>query len=107
MSDQARAIVSEFGQQDGVGEKVMKLLEERREREDNWAYDYWLRDMYLNVRLPLPVNSNPAMVLPRRKFSGHTQMLCYTARSGHPLVVTVTDCFCLVWNKGGCENSHV
>ena len=50
MSDQARAIVSEFGQQDGVGEKVMKLLEERREREDNWAYDYWLRDMYLNVR---------------------------------------------------------
>ena len=83
MSDQARAIVSEFGQQDGGGEKVMKLLEERREREDNWAYDYWLRDMYLNVRLPLPVNSNPAMVLPRRKFSGHTQMLCYTARSAH------------------------
>ena len=58
----------------------MLLLEERSERLDNWAYDYWLADMYLNVRLPLPVNSNPAMVLPKRKFNNNAQMLSYTAR---------------------------
>ena len=77
---QTKQIVEKFGQRDGVGEKVMMLLEERGERLDNWAYDYWLADMYLNVRLPLPVNSNPAMVLPRRKFSNSAQMLSYTAR---------------------------
>ena len=77
---QTKQTVEKFGQRDGVGEKVMLLLEERGERLDNWAYDYWLADMYLNVRLPLPVNSNPAMVLPRRKFSNSAQMLSYTAR---------------------------
>ena len=77
---QTKQIVEKFGQKDGVGEKVMLLLEERGERLDNWAYDYWLADMYLNVRLPLPVNSNPAMVLPRRKFSNSARMLSYTAR---------------------------
>ena len=78
---QTKQVVEKFSQKDGVGEKVMLLLEERGERLDNWAYDYWLADMYLNVRLPLPVNSNPAMVLPKRKFSNTAQMLSYTARS--------------------------
>ena len=77
---EAKQIVDKFGMKDGVGEKVMMLLEEKREKVDNWAYDYWLSDMYLNVRLPLPVNSNPAMVFPKRKFSNHSQMLCYTSR---------------------------
>ncbi|KAI8421312.1 hypothetical protein MSG28_008343 [Choristoneura fumiferana] len=33
------------------------------------VYDYWIEDMYLKVRLPLPINSNPGMVLPRRHFA--------------------------------------
>lgn len=33
------------------------------------AYNYWLNDMYMDVRLPLPINSNPGMVLPPRKFT--------------------------------------
>ena len=77
---QAKQIVDKFGMKDGVGEKAMLLLEERQEKMDNWAYSYWLNDMYLNVRLPLPVNSNPAMVFPKRKFNNHSQMLCYTSR---------------------------
>ena len=77
---QTKQTVEKFSQRDGVGEKAMLLLEERGEKLDNWAYDYWLADMYLNVRLPLPVNSNPAMVLPKRKFSNSSQMLSYTAR---------------------------
>ncbi|CAB3235091.1 unnamed protein product [Arctia plantaginis] len=31
--------------------------------------DWWLNDMYLKVRLPLPINSNPGMVFPRRHFA--------------------------------------
>ena len=75
-----RSILDKFSAKDGVGEKVMMVLEERQEKLDNWAYDYWLNDMYLNQRLPLPVNFNPAMVLPRRKFQNHCQQLSYTAR---------------------------
>ena len=75
-----RSILDKFSAKDGVGEKVMMVLEERQEKLDNWAYDYWLNDMYLNQRLPLPVNFNPAMVLPRRKFGNHLQQLSYTAR---------------------------
>ena len=80
---QTKQIVDKFSMKDGVGEKVMMLLEEKQGKVDNWAYDYWLNDMYLNVRLPLPVNSNPAMVFPRRKFNNHSQMLSYTARLVH------------------------
>lgn len=81
-----RTILDKFSAKDGVGEKVMMVLEERQEKLDNWAYDYWLNDMYLNQRLPLPVNFNPAMVLPRRKFSSHLAMLSYTARILHGFV---------------------
>ena len=75
-----RSVLDKFSAKDGVGEKVMMVLEEKQEKLDNWAYDYWLNDMYLNQRLPLPVNFNPAMVLPRRKFQNHLQELSYTAR---------------------------
>jgi len=78
--NQTKQIVEKFGMKDGVGEKVMMLLEEKQEKLDNWASDYWLNDMYLNQRLPLPVNSNPGMVFPRKKFNNVTQMLSFSAR---------------------------
>jgi Choline/Carnitine o-acyltransferase len=40
---QAEAIVKEFGCEGGVGEAAQRLLEQRREDTDNWAYDYWLK----------------------------------------------------------------
>lgn len=33
------------------------------------AYTYWLNDMYMDVRIPLPINSNPGMVMPPRHFA--------------------------------------
>lgn len=33
------------------------------------AYNYWLNDMYMDIRIPLPINSNPGMVLPPCKFT--------------------------------------
>lgn len=40
----------------------------------NWlfplqAYNYWLNDMYMDVRLPLPINSNPGMPMPPVRFT--------------------------------------
>ena len=33
------------------------------------AVDWWLEDMYLANPLPLPINSNPAFVLPQQQFT--------------------------------------
>ena len=38
---------------------IEQVLEKRRSELDNWAYSYWLDEMYMQPRLPLPVNSNP------------------------------------------------
>lgn len=44
------------------------------------AYEYWLNDMYLNYREPLPINSNPGMVFPPRKFTTILDVARFTAR---------------------------
>ncbi|XP_077350911.1 choline O-acetyltransferase [Festucalex cinctus] len=71
--------VKRFGAPGGVGELLQRKLVERREKTDNWVYDYWLNDMYLNNRLPLPVNSSPAMVFPRQNFTAPLDSLRFTA----------------------------
>ncbi|XP_063547942.1 choline O-acetyltransferase isoform X2 [Cydia strobilella] len=51
------------------GPKLQAALLARRVEVDNWVTDYWLDDMYLKIRLPVPINSNPGMVFPSRKFA--------------------------------------
>ncbi|XP_030610106.1 choline O-acetyltransferase b [Archocentrus centrarchus] len=75
-----KAIVEKFGAPGGVGEVLQKKLLERRDKMTNWVYDYWLEDMYLNNRLPLPVNSSPAMVFPKQMFKDHKDALRFAAR---------------------------
>lgn len=36
--------------------------------------------MYMNVSLPLPVNSNPGMVFPHQKFVTDADMVSFSAR---------------------------
>ena len=36
---------------------------------------FWLDDMYMKVRLALPVNSNPGMVFPRQQFEDQSDQL--------------------------------
>lgn len=54
--------------------------------KNNWkiycsqAYEYWLNDMYLNYRDPIPINSNPGMVLPPKKFTTILDVARFTAR---------------------------
>ncbi|TNN03452.1 hypothetical protein fugu_000481 [Takifugu bimaculatus] len=63
-----KTIVEKFGAPGGAGEILQKKLLERRDKVNNWLYEYWLEDMYLNNRLALPVNSSPAMVFPKQMF---------------------------------------
>ena len=65
---------------------INTVLTARGEREDNWAYDWWLRDMYLANPIPLPVNSNPGWVFPEAKFrEGSADQAVYMARLAHGL----------------------
>ncbi|XP_005794628.1 choline O-acetyltransferase-like [Xiphophorus maculatus] len=74
-----KAIVEKFGAPGSVGEILQKKLLERKDKKANWVYDYWLEDMYLNNRLALPVNSNPAMVFPKQAFRDHKDALRFAA----------------------------
>ncbi|XP_045496885.1 choline O-acetyltransferase-like [Colias croceus] len=52
-----------------VGPKLQNILLQRQKDKINWVTDWWLEDMYLKIRLPLPINSSPGMVFPRRQFA--------------------------------------
>ncbi|XP_062525211.1 choline O-acetyltransferase [Bombyx mori] len=51
-----------------LGPQLQESLLDRQKEMENWVTEWWLDDMYLKVRLPLPINSNPGMVFPRRHF---------------------------------------
>ena len=59
--------------------QLQKLLELYAARNDNWVTELWLDDMYFRNQVPLPVNSNPAFLLPRQQFENHLDMLWFTA----------------------------
>ena len=62
------------------GARLQRLLEARAAREENWAYRLWLEEMYLVVREPLPVWSNPGLVFPTQRFLADEQQLSFAAR---------------------------
>ncbi|XP_042161789.1 choline O-acetyltransferase-like [Oncorhynchus tshawytscha] len=74
-----KSIVEKFGEPGGTGELLQEKLLEKSINTHNWVYDYWLDDMYLNQRLALPVNSNPAMVFPKQDFRDHKDSLKFAA----------------------------
>ncbi|KAF7705688.1 choline O-acetyltransferase-like isoform X2 [Silurus meridionalis] len=74
-----KAIVEKFGKPGGTGEMLQKKLLERRDKTENWVYDYWLEDMYLNNRLALPVNSSPVLVFPKQDFRDRDDSLRFAA----------------------------
>ncbi|XP_064081549.1 choline O-acetyltransferase-like isoform X2 [Macrobrachium nipponense] len=73
-------IVEEFGKPGGFGEKIQEELIKRHDSMDNWAYNWWLDDMYMNIALPLPVNSNPGMVFPHQKFASKSDIVNFAAK---------------------------
>jgi hypothetical protein len=73
-------LVKEFSKINGQGEYLQNLLLEYADENDNWAYDWWLDDMYMLNRLPLPINSNPGMVFPKQYFNNEDTYLKYVPR---------------------------
>ncbi|XP_058128891.1 choline O-acetyltransferase [Anopheles ziemanni] len=65
--ERTRAIIRQFSAT--IGPALQDHLQQKRDAEDNWAYHYWLNDMYMDNPLPLPINSNPGMVMPPRRFT--------------------------------------
>ncbi|CAH1635461.1 unnamed protein product [Spodoptera littoralis] len=65
--EHSRGLVRGFMEE--LGPRLQETLTDRQKEMDNWVTDWWLDDMYLKVRLPLPINSNPGMVFPRRHFA--------------------------------------
>ncbi|XP_031763686.2 choline O-acetyltransferase [Galleria mellonella] len=65
--EHTRGLVRGFMEE--LGPRLQEMLLERQAEMENWVTDWWLDDMYLKVRAPLPINSNPGMVFPRRHFA--------------------------------------
>ncbi|BES87905.1 Choline/Carnitine o-acyltransferase [Nesidiocoris tenuis] len=78
--EKTRLLVQEFADPDGPGPKVQAELLSRREAMDNWAYDWWMKDMYTGIPLCLPINVSPGMVFPPRQLRGFTDIARYGAR---------------------------
>uniref|UniRef100_A0A182S9A5 Choline O-acetyltransferase n=1 Tax=Anopheles maculatus TaxID=74869 RepID=A0A182S9A5_9DIPT len=76
--DRTKSIIKQFSATIGPG--LQEYLLARRETEDNWAYHYWLNDMYMDNPLPLPINSNPGMVMPPRKFTTVNDLAQFAAQ---------------------------
>ena len=64
----------------GVLEKKQNISKLNMQTIYNQAYEFWVHDMYMNVPTPLPVNSNPGWVFPKRTFTRPSDQAVYMAR---------------------------
>ncbi|KAI4459911.1 carnitine o-acyltransferase [Holotrichia oblita] len=78
--EKLKQLIENFGGPGGLGPRLQLYLLDQQQKLDNWAYDYWLKDMYLGNPAALPVNSNPGMVFPPRKFTTVLDVARFTAR---------------------------
>ncbi|OWF36575.1 choline O-acetyltransferase-like [Mizuhopecten yessoensis] len=75
-----KALIKEFCDPGGDGEILQEQLKLFAESKENWAYSWWLDDMYMKNRLPLPINSNPGMIFPKQHFIDRRDQLRYATR---------------------------
>ncbi|VDO66875.1 unnamed protein product [Heligmosomoides polygyrus] len=71
-----RSAVDEFRKSGDVYQKRLLRL---AEQSNNWINQFWLPEMYLRIRLPLPVNTSPAYIFPQQNFKNDDEWLRYTA----------------------------
>lgn len=76
--ERTKSIIKQFSAT--IGPSLQEYLQAKREADDNWAYYYWLNDMYMDNPLPLPINSNPGMVMPPRKFTTVNDLAQFAAQ---------------------------
>ncbi|WKY03966.1 hypothetical protein Q1695_005165 [Nippostrongylus brasiliensis] len=71
-----RHVVEEFR---NSGQIYQQRLLRLAEKDENWINRFWLAEMYLRIRLPLPVNTSPAYIFPKQHFKDEDDWLRYTA----------------------------
>lgn len=75
-----KKLVNEFLAPNAIGRTLQELLLKNAQEKENWAYDWWLDDMYLLNKKPLPINSNPGMIFPKEIFLDEDAQLKFTSR---------------------------
>lgn len=60
------------------GEKFQEKVLELARMTPNWVNHFWLPEMYLKQRYPLPLYSNPAYIFPKKEFKDFENYLTYT-----------------------------
>ena len=63
-----------------VAKKLQENVLKKAETEKNWAFQWWLEDMYLRNMICLPINSNPGMAFPAEKFNSTDDQLRHAAK---------------------------
>ncbi|XP_023224300.1 choline O-acetyltransferase-like [Centruroides sculpturatus] len=76
---EARRLVEDYKTL-GEMQKLQGFLKEYAERHENYITEFWLNDMYLKNPLPLPINSNPFFLLPKREFKTDDDRFRFIAR---------------------------
>ncbi|BFZ05970.1 hypothetical protein BsWGS_09009 [Bradybaena similaris] len=71
-------IVAKFLKNEGP--VLQTLLEERALKEVNWLSDWWKHYAYLDVRMPVVINVNPGIYLPKQSYSGQREQIEFAAR---------------------------
>ena len=51
----------------------------RAATHENWCVDWWLDEMYLRQRVPLPVNSSPGMIVHRNNSRSKSENAAFIA----------------------------
>lgn len=74
-----KKLLQEFSSENGLGQKLQKMLVQKANVEENWLEDWWLKTAYLGYRDPVVVFSSPGLVLPFEDFEDEYERLVYTA----------------------------
>ncbi|XP_076436224.1 carnitine O-acetyltransferase-like [Babylonia areolata] len=75
---ETQEVVKKFLQ--SPGPELQEILEKRAQEKTNWLSDWWKRVAYLEYRIPLVVNFNPAVGFPRQDYRGKDEQLRFAAK---------------------------
>ncbi|UJR27731.1 hypothetical protein I4U23_009008 [Adineta vaga] len=79
--NRTKQLVNQFrARKESIGQRLQDMLIEHASKSENYVVDWWLEDMYLANSLPLPINSNPAFVLPQQHFTNIEAYLKFIAK---------------------------
>lgn len=73
-------ICKDFSRDNGIGEQLQKLLEEKASNTDYWLADWSMTYKYLQNRSPIPGRISPMLYFPTAKFETTYDWLNYSSK---------------------------